>query len=80
MKSVILKFYNFVFIPLQSSKLLNVLQKSVGTLNDERINELFQFPFLKEKLKNEEKKIEARVNKLVELEKLLTQAISEFKL
>jgi cell shape-determining protein MreC len=77
-RNVILKFYNFVYVPLQSSELLNRLQRRFCSLKDDFISELFQPSQLKEKLKREENKLNNRQKRLSELEQRLTNLRTAF--
>lgn len=75
--NVILKFYNFFLVPLQT-ELWDDLQKKVATVNDEQLEQYFQVNSTKEKIKSEIAHYESELNKMVELEGNLSQII--FKL
>lgn len=66
-KNVMLKFYNFFLLPMQSS-LWNTIQSTITCLSDSALAEIFEVNAVKEKLLDDEKVLKTVLDKCVEQE------------
>lgn len=66
-KNVLLKFYNFFLVPMQT-ELWTEIQRRITTVSDEQLDQFFQVKTNKEKLKEDEKALEALLAKTTEQE------------
>jgi len=66
-KNVMLKFYNFFLLPMQSS-LWNTIQSTITCLSDSALAEIFEVNAVKEKLLEDEQVLKSVLEKCVEQE------------
>jgi len=76
-KNVLLKFYNFFLVPMQS-ELWNEIQGKVNCLGDSSLEQIFEVISTKEKLKDNIKVLTDILTKLGEKDKLFMQFASSF--
>ena len=75
--NVLLKFYNFFLVPVQS-ELATVLQGSVNTLSDEQLEQLFDTAATKSRLEGALEKVEKQADQLGELDKIFLEHANTF--
>jgi GTPase Era involved in 16S rRNA processing len=66
-KNVLLKFYNFFLVPMQTD-LWNEVQRKITTVSDEQLDQFFQVKTTKDKLKEDEKSLESLLSRTTEQE------------
>lgn len=76
-KNVLLKFYNFFLVPMQS-ELWNEIQGKVTCLSDTNLEGIFEVVSTKDKLKVNIKSMQDDITKLAEQEKVFLQHSSAF--
>lgn len=76
-KNVLLKFYNFFLVPMQTD-LWNEIQRRITTVSDEQLDQFFQVKTTKEKLKEDEKALEALLAKTTEQETQFLDIAKQF--
>jgi hypothetical protein len=76
-KNVLLKFYNFFLVPLQSD-LWNEIQGKVNCLSDNQLENIFEVSATKEKLKESIKNLESDLTRFSDQEKQFQQYASNF--
>lgn len=75
-KNVMLKFYNFFLVPIQT-ELWNEIQKKVTTIQTEELEQYFQVNLIKEKLQKEEKELEETLGSTAEQERQFIDAAKQ---
>jgi len=76
-KNVLLKFYNFFLVPMQS-ELWNEIQGKVNTLPDSALDQIFEVQQTKEKIKDHAKGLQDELAKLSEKDKQFVQFAAAF--
>jgi hypothetical protein len=76
-KNVMLKFYNYFLVPMQVD-LWNEIHNKVMTLDDGQLDQFFQVNPTKEKLKTDEKNLDAVLKKTAEQEAQFMDAARQF--
>jgi hypothetical protein len=76
-KNVMLKFYNFFLVPMQS-ELWNEIHKKVMTLDDSALDQYFQANPTKDKLKQDQGNLEALLKKTSDQEAQFLDAARQF--
>lgn len=66
-KNVLLKFYNFFLVPMQTD-LWTEIQRRITTVSDDQLEQFFQVKATKDKLKEDQKALEALLHKTTEQE------------
>eukprot|EP01099_Mayorella_cantabrigiensis_P001083 TRINITY_DN1446_c0_g1_i1.p1 TRINITY_DN1446_c0_g1~~TRINITY_DN1446_c0_g1_i1.p1 ORF type:complete len:362 (+),score=87.62 TRINITY_DN1446_c0_g1_i1:83-1168(+) len=76
-KNILLKFYEFLLIPVQSN--LAEIQQQVTYLSDPLLDELFQVQVLRDKYESEHRQLKEKKTKLQQEEQIFEQAVQKFK-
>lgn len=76
-KNVLLKFYNFFLVPMQT-ELWTEIQRRITTVSDEQLDQYFQVKTTKEKLKEDERTLEALLAKTSEQETAFLDIARQF--
>jgi hypothetical protein len=76
-KNVLLKFYNFFLVPMQTD-LWTEVQRRITTVSDEQLDQFFQVKTNKEKLKEDEKSLEQLLAKTTEQETQFLEIARQF--
>jgi len=76
-KNVLLKFYNFFLVPMQT-ELWNEIQGKVNSLSDNNLDQLFEVGATKEKLKSKTTFLQDELAKAIEQDKLFMEYANSF--
>lgn len=76
-KNVLLKFYNFFLVPMQTD-LWTEIQRRITTVNDDQLQQYFQVNTTKDKLKDDERALEALLAKTSEQETAFLDIARQF--
>jgi hypothetical protein len=76
-KNVLLKFYNFMLVPMQT-ELWNVIQGKVTTLSDEQLEQIFEVSATKNKLKEDEKALQRQIEAYTTQEVHFIESATQF--
>merc|ERR1712108_26720 len=76
-KNVLLKFYNFFLVPIQT-KLWNAIHGQISTLSLEELEAKFEVEATANRLKEEEKRLEEELKKFIEQEAVFLKASTQF--
>lgn len=76
-KNILLKFYEFLLIPVQSN--LAEIQQQITYLSDPLLDELFQVHVLRDKYEAEQRLLRDKKSKLQQEEQIFEQAVQKFK-
>jgi len=76
-KNVLLKFYNFLLVPIQT-ELWSEIQTKVTTLSDEQLDQIFEVNATRSKLLEDEKSLQATISSLQEQEVAFLEAATHF--
>eukprot|EP00026_Physarum_polycephalum_P007579 Phypoly_transcript_07642.p1 GENE.Phypoly_transcript_07642~~Phypoly_transcript_07642.p1 ORF type:complete len:510 (+),score=138.30 Phypoly_transcript_07642:54-1532(+) len=77
MKNVLLKFYNFFLVPMQT-ELWSEIQGKVTSLSDTSLTQIFEVKSTKDKLVNDEKNLKATLTKMGEQDASFLDASTQF--
>jgi len=76
-KSVLLKFYNFMLVPMQT-ELWNEIQGKVTTLSDDQLEQIFEVNATKSKLTEDEKALQKLIKHYTTSEATFVEAATHF--
>eukprot|EP01099_Mayorella_cantabrigiensis_P000830 TRINITY_DN1356_c0_g1_i1.p1 TRINITY_DN1356_c0_g1~~TRINITY_DN1356_c0_g1_i1.p1 ORF type:complete len:728 (-),score=209.06 TRINITY_DN1356_c0_g1_i1:108-2291(-) len=76
-KNVLLKFYNFFLVPMQT-ELWSVVQGKISSLSDTELEQIFEVNATKDRIKEEEKRLLQIVSQCAEQEVVLLEAASKY--
>lgn len=76
-KNVLLKFYNFFLVPMQT-ELWSVVQGKISSLSDTELEQIFEVNATKDRIKEEEKRLLQIVQQCAEQELVLLESASKY--
>ncbi|KAL6077942.1 Dynamin like protein [Balamuthia mandrillaris] len=76
-KNILLKFYNFLLVPMQT-ELWNEIQGKVSTLGDDQLEQIFEVSATKSKLEEEEKALKKQIDAYSSQETAFIDAATHF--